>query len=257
VISLAPSITETLFALGCADKVVGVTRYCKYPPEAQEKEDIGGYFDPNFEAITALRPDLVILRPEHQKAKDFLDAQGIPTLSVKQDTLEGLLASLDAVGDACGERPAARALKQKLEKRLQAVQALARGSTRPRVLITAGRDAGKGEIGLTYIAGKGNFYSQLVELAGGTNAYEGELPLPSVSREGLMGMNPDVIVEMIGDISNRDLTLQEIVGDWTCLPEIKAVQTGRVHPFVDDFDVIPGPRIVNTLEKLVRLLNDE
>ena len=94
IISLAPNITETLFALGQGNKVVGVTRFCKYPPEALEKENVGGFFDTNYEAIAALRPDLVILLPEHEKIQKYINKLGLQTLVVHNRCINEILETI-------------------------------------------------------------------------------------------------------------------------------------------------------------------
>ncbi len=110
IVSMAPSITETLFALGLADKVAGVTRYCDYPPEAKAKPQVGGLLDPNYEAIVALQPDLAILLTIHDEADARLKKLGINTLVVEHRTLDGILDSFRTIGEACGGIETAEAL---------------------------------------------------------------------------------------------------------------------------------------------------
>jgi len=109
IVSLAPSITESLFALGVGDQVVGVTRYCNYPPEARAKEKVGGYQDLNYEAVLALKPDLVVLLPEHDKASQDLENLGLNLLSVDHRSIEGILDSFDVLTGACRLQAACRA----------------------------------------------------------------------------------------------------------------------------------------------------
>src|SRR5258707_1060445 len=92
IVSLAPSITETLFELGLGDRVVGVTRYCTFPPEARTKPQVGGYYDPNFEAVTAARPDLVITLTEHHEVRNELGKLGLAFVTVDHTTVPGILS---------------------------------------------------------------------------------------------------------------------------------------------------------------------
>lgn len=257
IISVAPAITEILFALGCGDCVVGVSDYCKYPPEAAGKQTIGGYFNPDYETIAALKADLIILYPEHENQKKRVERLGLRTLIVNQETLAGLLEGITKIGAAVGKTAAAAELRASLQSRLDRVAAVTRDVSRPKVLITAGREAGTGDISGVYIAGKGNFYTGLLKFAGGENAYPGSLPLPQVSKESMIQMAPDVIVEMLGDLAPQGVSQAAIIADWQTLPRIPAVADGRVYLFTDDFDVVPGPRIMNTLEKLAALLHPE
>ena len=258
VISVAPAITEILFALGCGDRVAGVSDYCEYPPEAARKPKIGGYFNPDYEAIAALKADLVILYPGNVKQKKRVEQLGIRTLTITQNTLAGLFSSITKIGEAMGKDAEAAALRASLQARLDRVAAITRNAPRPSVLITAGREsAGTGDISGVYIAGKNNFYTSLLTVAGGKNAYSGSLPLPQVSKEGMIDMAPDVIVEMLGDLAPQGVSKADVIADWQALSRIPAVKNNRVYLFTDSCDVVPGPRIIDTLEKLAACLHPE
>lgn len=257
IISLAPSITETLFALGLGHRVVGVTRYCDYPPEATAKRNVGGYFDPNYEAIAALKPDVVILLPEHQKPREFLEAQGIDVLTVNHGTIAGILESIHRIGEATDVPEQAGALVKTIEGRLEAVASRTRDLPHPRVLIAVGRDLEADTISDVYIAGKRGWYTELIRLAGGVNAFQGNVAFPSVSAEGILEMNPEVIVEMVGDMNGGTVDPVAAAAAWQALPQVAAVRSGRVHLLCDDFAVIPGPRFILVLEKLAAILHPE
>ncbi|NQT40991.1 MAG: ABC transporter substrate-binding protein, partial [Planctomycetes bacterium] len=122
IVSMAPSVTETLFALGLGDRVVGVTRYCKYPPEADEKDEVGGHFDPNFEAIVALRPDLVILLVEQEESRQALNSLGIATLVVRHKDIEGVLESISTIGRVCGAEETAGQLLADIAGRMEKIR---------------------------------------------------------------------------------------------------------------------------------------
>ncbi|MDT8389392.1 MAG: ABC transporter substrate-binding protein [Lentisphaeria bacterium] len=257
VISMAPAITEVLFALGCGDRVVGVSDYCAYPPEAARKRRVGGYFNPDYETIAALEADLIILYPEQESQKTRVERLGPRTLVVNQETLAGLLESIARIGAAVGKTAEAAELRASLTARLDRVADITRNAPRPTVLITAGREAGAGDISGVFIAGKNNFYTSLLEFAGGKNAYPGTLPLPQVSKENIIDMAPDVIVEMLGDLAPQGVSHADIIADWQALCRVPAVADGRVYLFTDAFDVVPGPRIINTLEKLAARLHPD
>ncbi|MEK7793942.1 MAG: helical backbone metal receptor, partial [Candidatus Hydrogenedentota bacterium] len=151
IVSLAPSATEVLFAIGAGDRMVGVTRFCKYPPEAQTKTSIGGFMDTNYEAIVALRPDLVVLLAIHGTAKDRLEALGVSTLEMDHRTLDGILGSIRTAGEVIGAEAAANALIADIESRLDAVSKAVEGADRPRVLLSSGRTPGP--LTVVYAAG--------------------------------------------------------------------------------------------------------
>jgi iron complex transport system substrate-binding protein len=257
IVSLAPSITETLFALGLGDAIVGVTRYCDYPPEATSKPQVGGYYDPNYEAILAQAPDLVILLPEHEKPRQYLTSRGLRVLTVDHRTVEGILDSIRSIGRAGGAADRAEAMAEALQARMDRIAALTRGLAQPRVMVVVGRDVASSKIEDVYIAGRAGLYDQLVELAGGVNAFEGDMAFPTVSAEGILNMDPEVIVEMLGDMSGLEVNAERTTMAWQSLPQVNAVKHGRVHLFCDDFVVVPGPRFIQILEKLAGVLHPE
>ncbi|MBT3287738.1 MAG: ABC transporter substrate-binding protein [Victivallales bacterium] len=257
IISLAPSITETLFALGLGDAVVGVTRYCDYPKEAKGKQDVGGYFDPNYEAILGLEPDLVVTMPEHEKTRAYLAERGIRTLTVSHKTIPGILASIQTLGEHGGVPERAAALIADLRRRMARVAEQIPSGTRPKVMIVMGRDVEAKTMGSIYIAGRGGWYDELLNAAGGENAFLDTMPSPRVSAEGILKINPEVIVEMLGDMNGAPPDRQKAMQVWRPLAGVKAVREGRVHLFLDDFAIIPGPRFVLTLERLARVLHPE
>jgi len=257
IISLAPSITETLFAIGLGDAVVGVTRYCDYPPEARSKRQVGGVYDPNYEAITALSPDLVMMLPVHEKPRKYLEARGVKVLTTRHETVAEILESIRQIGRTCGVPDQAEAVVQSLRRRMDAVAAFTRGLDRPSIMVGVGRNIASNRLEDIYIAGKGGFYDQLIGYAGGVNAYAGSLPFPAVSAEGILKMNPAVIVEMLGNMSGQNIDPEQATKAWQVLPRVDAVRNGRVHLIRGDFAVVPGPRFILILEKLARALHPE
>jgi len=268
IVSLAPSITEVLFALGLSERIVGATRYCDYPPEALEIPRVGGYFDVNYEALLLMKPDLVIMMKEHEDAALRLSELGIRTLAVNHSRVDGILESISVIGSRCGVEADARELRDSLEDRIQKIQRAMDRSTilshangviegRPRVMIAVGRLMEKGVNGEIYISGKDGFYDDLVSLAGGRNAYgEETLKFPAISAEGVVRLDPDIIIEMVPDLQN-DGDLEEMMDYWKALPAVRAVKDGNVHILGDDFVVVPGPRFILLLERIASIVHPE
>ncbi len=258
IVSMSPSVTEILFALGLGDRVVGVTRYCKYPPEAQTRAKIGGHLDPNFEAIVALKPDLVITREDDEQAVQRLEQLGISTLVVNHKRLDDILDSLDTIGRACGVEARAGELRTQCQAKLDAIVQKTANQPRPRVLVVAERSLGTGRIEDVYVAGSYGYFDRLIALAGGENACKqmtGEFPV--ISAEGIIHLNPQVIVDLIPlrpDVTQDEASLRR---DWQQLPEVEAVRDNRVCVLRDDYAFIPGPRLILLVEKLARLLHPE
>jgi len=257
IVSLAPSITETLFALGAGDMVVGVTRYCNYPPSVRDKARVGGLEDPNSEAIIALKPDLVIAFPEHEQLRELFRRFGIRTLLVKHDTIAEILESITAIGRQCDREQRARQLTGDIRGRIDRIRLKTNGLKRSRVMITLGRNMGTQSIKDAYIAGQGGFYHEMIEFAGGQNAYSGSIAFPIVSKEGMLRMNPEVVIDMIPESEKKGISNAAILAEWGYMKEIDAVKNNAVHIFNDDFAVIPGPRFILLLEKMARVIHPE
>jgi iron complex transport system substrate-binding protein len=260
IVSLAPSITEVLFEMDLGDRVVGVTRYCDFPPEAEEKAEVGGYFDVNYEMLLSLETDLVILLVEHQDALVRLDELGIQTLAVDHSRVAGILASITAIADRCGVKERGEGLRGSLENRMSEVQRRFSPSrplspSPPRVLVAVGRLMDKGSGGEVFISGRDGFYDDLISLAGGVNAYREEtLKFPAISDEGLVRLDPDVILEMVPDLAG-DVDRRSLMDLWRSKAGIRAVREEKVHILGEDYVVVPGPRFVDLLEDMAEIIN--
>lgn len=258
IVSLAPNITETLFALGLGDRVAGVTDFCKYPPEAQARAKVGGLFNPNLEAMAALKPDLVILLPESEQFRAHVASMGIDTLTVHDRTVAEILNTITVIGKTCGAGVKADSLRKDIESRMASVREKTAGFARPRVLLVIERTLGTGNPGSVCVAGPNTFYDELITLAGGTNAYRGpNIPYPQVSGEGILKSDPEVIIDLLPVMANKGLTEDAIRRDWNSLPGVSAVKTGRLFVMSADYTVVPGPRFIRTLEDFARLIHPE
>ncbi len=258
IVSLAPSITETLFALGLGDRVVGVTRFCEYPPEAQTRAIVGGFVDPNYEAIVTLEPDLVAALTIDDEARARLAGLRIPVLAVDHRTLGGILDSFIQLADRCGARDRGVALAADCQRRMDAVERKTRGLPRPRVLISSAREFGAGRIESVYAAGRGQWYDELLRIAGGENAYPNNgIAFPEISPEGLMRINPDVIIELAPKVEIGKYSESEILAEWDSVPGLRASQEKRIHLLTGSYVAIPGPRFLQVLEDFARVLHPE
>lgn len=256
ILSLAPSITEVLVALGREDRLVGATRFCLLPASATNVARVGGYYDPNFEAIASLAPDLALILPEHDQARTGLDALGIPYVDVRQQSVEDILESVDVIGRLAGAEERARALRSELEARRRRVRERLAGRPRPRVLLSVGRHVAAGALGEVYVAGRGTFLDELLACAGGENAYGGALAYPTLSAEGLLRMDPDAIIDFVPDLAARGWDAERVRADWRRL-DVRAVREGRIHVLGEEYVALPGPRFVETLESMARALHPE
>ena len=257
IISLAPNITEILYALGMEEKIIGVTRYCKYPPEAMKKKKIGGYLDPNYETIAAASPDLVIVFPEQIQPINHFARLGIKTLTVKHLTIEDILESIMIIGQSCGVPEKADRLVGQLKARIKTIEERTENLDKQRVLVCVERNITAGTFGAVYIAGQDGFYSKMIELAGGVNAYTGRIKFPKVGHEGIIAMNPNVIIDVVSDIESRRLDAEQLREQWEELAEVEAVKKKQVYIFGENYIAIPGPRFILTLEKIAKAIHPE
>lgn len=255
IVSLAPSITEILFATGLGDSVVGVTRFCNFPPKAQSLPKVGGYFDPNYEAILRLDPDLVIMLAEHQKAREYFRRINRNVLVVSHQTTDGVLKSIMQIGHVCQAQEEAGKLVDGIEAVISEVQNQVDYTSPPSILITVGHNYGSGKLDQVYIAGRDGFYDSLVKLAGGINAYRGVIRFPVVSGEGILELDPDIIIDLVPELGKNGLTKENVIRDWQSLGDLQAVRNERVYVTGEAYAVIPGPRFVLILKELAQIIS--
>jgi len=257
IVSMAPNITETLYMLGLGERVAGVTKFCEYPPEVKSKPTIGGFLDPNYEAIASLRPDMVFLLPEHEKVKSYLEELSIPYCVVHNRSVEDILATIRTIGGKCGCESVADSLIADIEQRINAVKNYTPKKTLPKVLTVIERELGTGGIRDVYVAGKGTLYDDLITLAGGVNAFSSsDIPYPVVSPEGLLDLNPDYIIDLVSEKSRGKLDVATVTNDWNELYRLKAVKNGDVRIVDADYAFIPGPRFIQLLEMIASIIQD-
>lgn len=258
ILCLAPSVTETVFALGLGERVVGVSRFCKYPPEVQRLPKVGGYFDPNFEAIVVLQPDLVVLLEEQRQSMPALEKLGLRVLPVRHKDAAGILESLEKIGAACGTLRQAAELKASLEQRIEQLRGRTAALKRPRVLLVVDRNYFSPKLEDVQAGGTTGHLAEVIELAGGRSALaEGRVQYPILSREGLLRLDPDVIVELAPASLVAQLGLERLVAPWRELTELTAVRHGHVHVLADDRAILPGPNFVELAQRLANLIHPE
>jgi len=253
VVSLAPSNTEILFAIGAGGQVVGRDALSDFPAEAKNLTDIGSTFDAlNTEQIVSLKPDLVLAAeintPEQVKQ---LEALGLTVYYLKNPlTLEEMYGNLGIVAQLTGHEKEAAALTESLKARVAAVdQKIAPISSRPNVFYELdATDPAK-----PYTAGKGTFITQLIERAGGHNIAADIDGYPQLSLEQVVAADPSFII--LGD-SAYGITPESIAArpGWE---NLSAVKNSKVFPFDDNLVSRPGPRLVDALEGLAKLLRPE
>lgn len=253
IVSTAPNITELLFELGLGPRIVGVTRYCTWPPETEHIAKVGGWYDPSPEAIVALKPDTLFYLPEQQQVADTVQKSGITPVALAAKTIDDVTIAAQRIGAYCHCEQSAERFAARFSEALEQATVKKSDNPRPRVLLVIGRSPETGPIGTLFVAGKGSFHDALLQRAGGTNACDLFLPYPRVSAEGVITMNPDIIIELSADKANAPISPD----DWRRLDTVTAVKNGRIHRLEGDRFFIPSPRIPLIIKELVHTIHPE
>ena len=253
IVSTAPSITETLFALGVGDKVVGVSRFCNYPSEVQKLPKVGSYIKPDVEAIARLVPDLVILQQSQTDVSERLKALHLSYIVVPHSTLEDIYTEIQIIGKAAGVPDRSVNLIAQLRSSLNTIQAKAKNMPSPRVLVIVDRQ--QGTLNNLIAVGPDNYVNQVLEIAGGRNVLEqpGLPQYPRISLETVLRENPDVIIDLSGTQETeetRRISRASTLALWGQYQDLAAVRGGHVYAGTTDSLVVPGPRTPIAAQRL-------
>ena len=237
----SPGIAEIVFAMGCGERVVGVSEYTSYPPEAAAKPVIGNAISPNRERLLVLKPDLMITQGKQAALEAFGEKYGIATCSLEMDDMADIHQSIATLAERLDCVAAGEALSDRIRAEIATTRKAIEGKPRKRVFFCFGRKPGD-LTGLTSI-GPGTFLDELITMAGGSNIFSDAKGLyPQVSKESLAVRSPEVILELHPDGVSPDRAA-ELEKDWARLPPMPAVEQGRIHYLTQDYLLIPGPRL--------------
>ncbi len=250
IVSLAPSLTEMLYYLGLGDRVVGVTTFSDYPPEAARKPKVGSYAHLNVEKIIELNPDLVVGTKDGNSPTviHLLEQAGIPVYIVNPRRVKDVGTTLYDMARLCGVEEKGRLLSQRLAHKVQYVQDKVKGLRRPLVFL---------QINLRPIitVNKNTIHNDVIRLAGGINMAENEpITYPTISLEEVLKRRPEVIVISSMERGGR---FEKARQDWMRWKSIPAVRDNRVYLLDSDCLDRPSPRIIDGLETLARLLHPD
>jgi len=251
IVSLAPSNTELVYAVGAGDQLVGVTTYCDYPPEASGITRVGGFSITSLEKIVSLRPDLVLAaRLNPLEVLESLRQLDVPVFILAPGSLEETFLTIRLVGRLTGKTAGLDSLESELKERIQAVEESVRSiphQDRPRILW-----------GLLqapmYTAGGGSFIDDLIGLAGGVNiASDSGEGWPQIGLETIVAKNPEVIITSVStEEVAAELARLQVTDGWK---EVDAIIQSRVYYIDSNLLQRPGPRLVDGLEQLVKVIH--
>jgi iron complex transport system substrate-binding protein len=256
IISLAPSNTEILFALGLENRVIGVTKYCNYPPEIDDLKQsgklmvIGGYKDPDVEKIISLSPDLVLAsKIQSDSTIPKLEKAGIPTFAINSNNLSNVIQSIEKVGKITGKNAEATQLVKSMESRIKGVSEKVDPLQKKRVLYVLWHDP-------LQTAGAGTVQDEIIEMAGGANIFHDLSGYPLIDPEAIVQKNPEIIITGTGTGEKRNDSL-----NWAktedSINETDARENNRIYQAQGDLMTRAGPRIVEALEMAARIIHPE
>jgi iron complex transport system substrate-binding protein len=249
IVSLAPSITETLFALGLEKRIAGVTDFCNFPEAAKLKPHVGGIINPNLERIIALKPDLLLVTTEANKAEILTQMKKfqIPVFATSPRSIEGVFQSILLLGEATNTREQAQGLVNQLQGRRQRVMDKVKELRRPRVLILY-------DLNPIVAGGRHTYPTDLIQSAGGTSiTAELEQDWPRLNIEYVIKKDPEIIfvTEMPSALSGP--TALSALSGWKLT---SAVKHNKIY-LLDDRVNHPSPRIIEALELLAARIHPD
>ena len=253
IISLAPANTEILFALGLGDKVVGVTEYCNYPTEAQNVSKVGGFSTPDIEKIISLEPDVIFAAPIHEaEVIPQLENLGLTVIALAPETIDETYDAIELVGTVTGVEETAASLIEDMRSSIDSVTSLVDNLSdeeRPNVFYIVWHDP-------LMTAGGDTLPGQLIELAGGNNIFANLSGYATVSIESLLYGEPQVLIAGTGMGSGADAPLEWAQNE-SQLQDTEALKEGNVFSINTDLTGRFGPRIVDALYEMLRLIHPD
>lgn len=241
VVSLAPNLTENIFAVGAGDRLAGVTSFCNYPAEAQKIQKVGDTISPNIETILALKPQIVFVSTASQieTFTKTLEAQNITVFVTNPKDLNGVLANLKQLGEIFGTEEKTKVLLDDLEKRIAAIDARVKDKAKVKAFVQISKEP-------LFTVGKQSFLTEIIERAGGTSVTANvETAYPKISKETALALSPDVIIlsESPDNLEPNDV-----------FKNSPAMKNGKVFKINADILSRPSPRIVDALEQIAEAL---
>jgi iron complex transport system substrate-binding protein len=252
IISLAPSNTEIVFALGLEDNLVAVTDFCNYPPQAKQKPSIGGFSTPNIEKIVALTPDLVLATSIHEKTIiPQLEQRGMTVFALAPRNINDVIAAITLVGEITHKEEASRLvahMKSGIKAITDKTDNLAEAQ-KPRVFYITWHDP-------LLTAGSGTLADELIRMAGGVNIAGNLSSYPSISLETAIAANPEVIITGVGMGTGADTPLKFAMNE-PRLRNVNARLNNRIYGIDTDLVGRAGPRLTDALEQFAGFIHPE
>ncbi len=250
IVSLAPSVTETLFALGAGARLTGVCTFCDFPREVENIPRVGAYLTPNVEVIIAQAPDLVIgVPPNNPDALAALRRAGLRVVVVQVDTIAQVDTAIETIAREIGREDAGAQLLTDIHHKMEAIQTRLANAPQRRVLMVVGQNP-------LIAVGAGIYLNELIERAHGVNiAATTGLPWPQLSLEFAVANQPEVIID--SSMGSEEKDEAQRLGIWRNFPELPAIREGRLYNRRSYVLLRPGPRLAEGFEEIARFIHPE
>ena len=250
-VALSPSSVETLFALGLGKKIVAVNRYASYPAEVAGLPKICGMVDVDFEQLLILEPDYVVMLDSQASLLPKFADLAVPTLSVTHDTVEGIINSFSEIAKVCGNEERSALIVTEITSHIDEIKKLIAEKEKPRVLVCIHHSTDVSEPEQIVVCGSAGYHRELIEIAGGVNAYQGPVAFPKLSRENLININPDIIIDLVNSKVSEGRSRESLIKLWDIYDELDAVQNKKIVIADGEEHFLPGPRFLSTLDTFV------
>lgn len=255
IICASPVMTEIIFALGCGDRIVGISEYTTYPKEALELPVIGTAITPNKERLLTLEPDIIIGQGKQATLVNYCKLYKIRCISLDMDNMNDVYTSIQIIADILQESECGKKLVKNIQQQISDIKSQIENSPARKVLFLFGRQPGD-LTGLTTI-GPGSFLDELITVAGGSNIFhDAKGPYPQISKESLVMRAPEIIMELHpAGISKKNS--EKLYSDWSRLPPMPATKNGNIYYMTNNYLLIPGPRMGMTVKRFAKTIHPE
>ena len=256
IVSIIPAVTEMIFAMGDGGRIVGVSSYDRFPPEASRLPRVGALLDPNVERILSLKPDLVVIYNTQVELKQRLERAGIAAYSYEHRGLADITSTIRAIGTRIGSSARADRLAGEIERSIASIRASVAARPRPRTLLVFEREGGS--LRNIYATGGTGFLHDMLQAAGGDDVFS-DIKQQSVqaTSELMLARRPEVIIELRYGDSVKTADIPREMAAWNALASLPAVRNRRVHVLIGDEFVVPGPRVVDAVRRLAQTLHPD
>ncbi len=241
IVSHLPSLTEIVYALGAGDRIVGVSDFCTYPEEVNDKPRVGGRINPNIEAVLGLRPDLVLLMENQRDLAAKLKRLGLSVMVLKSESVSGVFDGIDRIGKRLDLEESAQRLKERIHRELDAVRRKAANDPPTPTLIVIGHETDS--LRDIWASGAGSFHDELLTIAGGKNIIaDSPAAYPKISKEAILQASPETVIVLFSDPLSEEQRKRELAL-WEPLGYIEAVRKNRICLIGAEWAHKSGPRM--------------